>query len=58
MMLYGSRLTILWTMYGPDYSQPGIINFYGPEYDQPFLYGMEPWLWETSEKCRGFRKIT
>ena len=33
--VYGSRLTILWTTYGPEYGQPGTMNFYGPEYDQP-----------------------
>ena len=33
--VYASRLTILWTIYGPEYGDPGTINLYCPEYGQP-----------------------
>ena len=36
-------MTILWTIYGPEYGQPGTINLYGPEYDQPvFVWDGNP----------------
>ena len=32
--IYGKRLIIDRTIYGPNYSQPGTINIYGPVFDQ------------------------